>query len=348
MINWTCLALDEVFFRSYRKVDIKEPFFILGVPRSGSTLLYRLLAKDEHNFTSFKFWEIIFAPSVLQRKFWRFIGKIDKRIGQPLTRTVKRIDIWLFKSTKDIHQFGLFLEEEDGILLIWIFSTFFVFFAYPFLEQFQLFLKFDEQISEKDKKHIMQFYLRCVQRHLYFHGPHKRLLSKNPTFASMVQTLLQTFPDARFLNTVRIPYQQIPSLLSFMVFFVSRFGGDFLKIPDYKNVVLNVINVFYQNPISSLKKMDDDRYAFILFEDLVKDLEKTVCGQYEKFGMRITEDFESIIKAKVFSSKKHESKHKYSLEQFDLTLDEIWTCYRTIFDEFGFPHQSVSGSRLHS
>lgn len=344
LTNWICLLLDELLFPSYRKVEIKEPVFILGVPRSGSTLLLRLLAQDQSNFASFKFWEILFAPSIIQRKVWKGIGSLDALLGAPLVAILKKLDKWIFRSSKNIHQVGLFLYEEDGTLFLWIMATFFLFFGYPYLDQFEDLLRFDDEIPEKDKKYIMRYYHRCIQRHLYYHGAHKKLLSKNPTFAPMVRTLQQTFPDAKFLNTVRIPYQQIPSIISFLVYFISQFGGDLLKIPNYKNVVLEVIKVFYENPIFSLKQFSDDQCATILYNDLVSDLDKTVRNLYANFGFSFTTDFEEILNAKVLASKNYKSKHKYSLEQFGLTTDEIWRFYQAIFQEFGFSQYEDNAS----
>src|SRR5580704_1043802 len=42
--------VDEIFFRGYRKVQIKEPVFIISNPRSGTTFLHRLISLDEENF----------------------------------------------------------------------------------------------------------------------------------------------------------------------------------------------------------------------------------------------------------------------------------------------------------
>lgn len=344
LTNWICLLMDEVIFPQYREVEIKGPFFILGVPRSGSTLFLRLLARDEKNFTSFQLWEILFAPSIIQRKIFGFLGKIDRKTGGLLTKPIESFDKRLFKSTKPIHQVGLYLVEEDAIILIWIFSTFFIFFAYPFFDQFLDYLKFDDQMPENDKKWIMAYYSRMIQRHLYYHGADKRFLSKNPTFASWVRTLNQYFPGARFLTTVRHPYQQIPSTISLMAYFVSRFGGDFLKIPDFKNIILEIIKIFYQHPITSLKKMNMDHHEFILFDDIVGNLDKIIYDIYEKFDIELSENFKTILQERNSDSKKYKNEHKYSLEQFDLTVEEIFENFKPVFVEFGFSHSPTQHS----
>jgi hypothetical protein len=49
-----CMELDKVFFPRYRKTQIKNPVFIVGNARSGTTLFQRLLSADEDNFVYFK------------------------------------------------------------------------------------------------------------------------------------------------------------------------------------------------------------------------------------------------------------------------------------------------------
>ena len=78
LTNWTCLLLDVVLFPAYRHTAVTRPVFIVGFPRSGTTYLHRLLDNDHDQFTSLKLWEIIFAPSILQKKFFRLLGKLDR------------------------------------------------------------------------------------------------------------------------------------------------------------------------------------------------------------------------------------------------------------------------------
>ncbi len=57
--------------------EIEAPVFIIGNFRSGSTLLQRLLAKDEEHLTAMTTLEIYIAPSITQRVFWKAAGKVD-------------------------------------------------------------------------------------------------------------------------------------------------------------------------------------------------------------------------------------------------------------------------------
>src|SRR4029453_6590963 len=58
-----------------------------------------------------------------------------------------------------------------------------------------------------------RFYEECRRRQLYLNGPGKIHLSKNPTFAGRVESLIEAFPGARIVVPLRNPYETIPRLL---------------------------------------------------------------------------------------------------------------------------------------
>ncbi|HAF49010.1 MAG TPA: hypothetical protein DCL08_07205, partial [Anaerolineaceae bacterium] len=60
-------GLDMLFYPQVKSQNIEKPIFIVGNFRSGTTLLHRMLAKDDRS-TGMKTWEIYIAPSIIQRK----------------------------------------------------------------------------------------------------------------------------------------------------------------------------------------------------------------------------------------------------------------------------------------
>lgn len=67
--------IDEIIFLRYQKTQIKRPVFIVGVPRSGTTLLQRIIAEDD-NFSTLQTWEALLAPSISEKYLFIFIGKL--------------------------------------------------------------------------------------------------------------------------------------------------------------------------------------------------------------------------------------------------------------------------------
>ena len=76
-INGVSWFLDEIFFPSYRKCEIKDPLFFISAGRSGCTQLASYLEDDEENFL---------APMMVEAMFpyiwaWTVIAPIFKMIG---------------------------------------------------------------------------------------------------------------------------------------------------------------------------------------------------------------------------------------------------------------------------
>jgi omega-hydroxy-beta-dihydromenaquinone-9 sulfotransferase len=171
-----CFLLDELFFRGYRTVEVRQPVFIVGVFRSGTTFIHRLLAKDTSRFTCMKLWEILLAPSVTQKKILLALSALDRRLGSPVR---KRILAWEEKALEAIHRIhtlSLFEPEEDDPILLNIFSSFFQYFPFPFDDEENPFIRFDTRLFARDRERIMEFYKRCVKSH------HESFLAPLPAY----------------------------------------------------------------------------------------------------------------------------------------------------------------------
>ena len=67
IINWLCLALDNLVYPGYRKTVIRPPVFIIGMFRSATTLCQNLMKSDAQNISYLRMWELLLAPSVIQK-----------------------------------------------------------------------------------------------------------------------------------------------------------------------------------------------------------------------------------------------------------------------------------------
>ena len=336
-INWLCLLLDEIIFPRYHDIAITDPVFIVGFPRSGTTYIHRLMATDDQ-FTTIRLWEILFAPSISQKKVFLALGRLDRRLGNPVS---SRIRDWEQKKLKNVyHSIGLFEPEEDEAILMHIFSSFFLIFMFPFYEELRPLARFDMALSGKDRDRIMGFYKRCVQRHLAVFGKGgKKFLSKNPAFSTRVQSLRSTFPDAHFICMVRNPLESIPSELSQRSFFVENFYSPVSR-DSIREYVMDMARDYYRHPLSRLPNWPDSQQAIVPYPALVKHPEKTVKMLYRRFGFTVSKSFQDVLARNQLKASGYQSGHEYSPERVGLERKRILSEYQDIFEQFGFDRET--------
>jgi len=333
--NWLGFLLDDIFFPAYSRQAVHEPVFIIGVQRSGTTFLHRLLNNDSANFTSMKMWEIMFAPSVIQKKIFTLLGVLDDMCGSPLTKLILKSEARLFSGMADFHKNSFFAVEEDEFILVHIFSSLFLITVFPFAEILRPFVFFDSQLTAKQQASIMAFYKRCVQNHLYVFGRDKHFLSKNPFFSGMIQSLNKIFPDAKFLCMVRTPLETVPSAISMWSacfhFFLSP--QDPLPLLDAQQ---EIITHYYRYPLEQLDAMSSDRQQIVTYPALVTGPARIANGIYKNFNLAMTQAFMLTLQREEEKARRYESSHAYSLEQFSLSREQLLKDYADIFDRFGF------------
>jgi len=330
--NWTGFLLDDLLFPGYRRQPIDKPVFIVGNPRSGTTFLQRLLARDTANFSCFKMWEIFFAPSITQRKIVWALGTVDRWVGAPVKHIFDWVDARLRASTK-IHRLGLHAPEEDEYLLLHTASTIIagLLFAVPALIEPYVF--FDRDIPPEEQARVIAFYAGCIRRHLYAHKTQGRFLSKNPYFAPKVGALQKAFPDAHFIIPVRNPLNVIPSYASLSQYVVrTLYTKRAFSLHDY---VLMATQHWYRYPASRLADTPDS-FTEVKFEDMVRDPQATVTAIYRRLGFEISPTFDTILQQETERARAHKSQHEYSLEEMGFTREEVLTTYCDIFEKWGY------------
>ncbi|MCP5348068.1 MAG: sulfotransferase [Gammaproteobacteria bacterium] len=283
LLHWLGFLLDEILFRGYRRVTVRQPLFVLGVPRSGTTFLHRTLGADDGLFTTVSTWEVMLAPSITQRLFWRLLARIDRLLGAPGARLIGYLEKCLFRGMEGVHDVSLQAAEEDYLLLLPLMSCFILFL--PFTESGYIWSlsRLDWQMPESDRQRIMDFYRACLQKHLYVHGQEKCYLAKNAAFASWILTLQRTFPDARLVVCMREPEQAVPSLIGSLLpgarFFDLDLTGGYL--PER---LVRMMQDSYHHLLSSWRA----DWELIQMHELRADPGQCVARIYHRFDLPLT------------------------------------------------------------
>jgi len=307
---------DEILFFAYRKTPVKEPVFILGIPRSGTTFLQRLLGKDT-SFTTFTTWEALLAPSITEKYFFLFLGKLLR----PLEALVIGIRKRVFRDMDAIHQIRLQEPEEDFLLLLPLRACLLMAFLCPGSKHYWQLGNFDNDIPAYLRRIILSFYTLCLKKHLYFYkqshkdikddNAYKRLLSKNPSFTSWTESILEAFPDARLIACIRPPAEVVPSQLSSLRPAMGLLGNGQLSV-DTQRKMIELLHCYYKK----INQHQQDKKFFILHMQSLRNSPESTLGELIQYlGLDTLELFsEEISKAKQYNSV-----HQYNLDEFSLT-----------------------------
>ena len=332
-VNHICLALDEIFYPSYKKVIIRSPLFIISMPRTATTWLQNVIASDQGHITSMKLWEMLFAPSIIQKKLLVRLSKVDGQFHNYLLKKLRKLDAYLFKGYKPAHPSSLFNHEDDDLVLANIFSNLFLIFFFPDLKLFNFLIRFDQSQDEKRKKRILSFYRKCIQKHLFVFGKEKIYLSKSASHIPKMQSLMQWFPDGRFIFTVREPEQVISSTISMTMQFSKVFHTP-VNINSVTERTLKLFDHLFSYPLEVFRTWPESVCYINMYDDLCVNIENEVTRIYQHFGIHLSEKFQKLLSDEYQKSKSYKSEHFHPADKCGITADEITGRYRDSFEQY--------------
>jgi omega-hydroxy-beta-dihydromenaquinone-9 sulfotransferase len=343
-IHAVCFFLDGILFPGLRRVEVRRPVFIVGHARSGTTLLHRLLCMDPGRYSFFRLYEM-FLPSLIEKKAIRAVGWLDERVlGGRLGRRVQALEARTrLAAAKDMHRTGLTEPEEDDFVLTFSMASGFWIVMAPYMGDLDFY--YVDERSPRARRRLMSFYKECVRRQLYANGGDRIHLSKNPTFCGRVESLLETFPDARFVVLLRDPSDTIPSLLKLLQQTWRYAGWDEASIQRSLRVLADQSFHAYHHPLDVLARHPEVPQAVVDYRDLVAAPKATVVDVYRRLGLDVSAEFDRILDEQERRARAHETTYRYSLEEFGLARDEIRTRLADLFARYGWDADEARAAR---
>jgi hypothetical protein len=328
-----CFFLDGILFPGLWRTQIKQPVFIVGHARSGTTLVHRLMSKDEGRFSAFMLYEMYF-PSLLQKWVIRRVAEIDRRLGGYLAARVQAWDQRRYAAMKAMHAMSLTSMEEDDMVLYYSIASGFWITKMPYMGELDFY--YVDEWPEKKRRRMMRFYRECVRRQLYLNGGDKIHLSKNPIFAGRIETLLEFFPDARIIVPLRNPYETIPSLLKLVRLGWKRLAWTEERQQSCLQFLANQSFHTYRYPLEVLNRNPDVPHAIVDYRDLVAEPAETIEGVYRDLDLATSASYRQTLSREDKRARDHQSAHRYSLDEFGLEADAIHEELEALFDRFSW------------
>lgn len=292
-----------------RDEEIAAPVFVTGAPRTGTTILFDLLATDPAHRVP-EGWELLRPvppPSPDPDEFGR-----DPRIA--LADLELRLPQEVVSGIAAIHEYGGRMPKECLSAMSFEFRT-------------------EELISRYHTPSYVGWLQRCDMRPAY--EMHKLVLQvlqrrsdrpvqwvlKSPVHLHSLPTLLAVYPDARLAITHRDPLTVLPSVTSLVASLRWAHSDtvDVAAIAPYHAELYgrSLDRLVDLDPTLPAERVHHSRYA-----DFVADGVGTVRSVYEHLGLPWSSTVEARMREHLAAKPKgHKGEHVYSFDDLGLDRD---------------------------
>ena len=297
-----------------------DPIFVTGLPRSGTTFLFNLLALDS-NHRSPLYWEIMnpvpLAKTLLQRK-WRK-NKINFQLK--FARTI------IPKLRAMHHIRGETPEECMLIATMNVRSIVFLCMAdVP---------EYAEYLKNCSFESVFLWHKRFFQVLELTDRP-KRWLLKDPSHIGHIPEILSAYPNAKFINIHRDPLESIGSFCSL----TKNVRLGFTKSVNKKRIGKMVLGFWkhkVNKGIADKKVLHSDQIANISYSKFINNPIRTIKEAYAKIDLDMNIETENRMREYLKIQKKiKKQKHIYTLEEFKLTPNIIKESFKDYINSKSF------------
>src|SRR6266481_5896219 len=312
------MTRDRQIYPKIAQQEIREPLFIVGLPRSGTTLLHSLLAADPDHRCPFM-WEVRSpSPPTLAD---------EKRRIQRATKSCKFFN-WLAPTFRYVHAVGAEVPQECISLMTPTFLS----------DQFDAMYyvpSYRAWFFRQDLRPAYEYHRRFLQ-HLQFRRAARRWVLKAPTHMFAMPALLSVYPDALFVQTHRTPVDAMASVSSLVTILRSAFSDNVDAIAACREA----IHYWSETMGKFLRERDrlaGDRIYDLEFDAICRDPMAAVGQIYEHFGWSLSPEAERRMRALVTGHAQRQSgNHRYDLSEFGSSPEEVFSAFAPYCQRFGF------------
>lgn len=282
---------------------------ICGLPRTGSTLLHRLLAASPQ-LTSTLSWECSYPLP--------FPGEgPGAEVRKAKARTMMDAFLQLSPEFADIHTVVWDGPEEDVLLLDRSFTAM-SFDSFYWVPSYGVWLRsFDQSKAYAELREWLQVLQRQDRSRVG-----TRWVLKSPHHLTAADTMLDAFPGSKIVMTHRPPSSAVPSYASMVAAMTAQYSdkGDPVAIGRYWNDrFLECLTGF-----AEVRERRADRFVDVHFKDMVTEPLATTRRVMGDLGLSYGPSDEQALAAylEVNKQERHGS-HSYAAEDFGLSVPQL-------------------------
>lgn len=313
---------------------IEKPIFIIGAPRTGTTITHHLLAQDDR----FRYpitWECDELHPPLNPATMHTDPRI-KRTDKQIRRVLS-----LAPELEAANEPGTWEAQECALLH-----------AHAFLsETFHVMFNcqaYDRWLADQDRTWVYEEQKLLLQ-YMQSGGlrPTESWLLKTPPHMCNIDKILTVFPDARFVTTYREPTEVVASSCSLTGIIFSMVEDD-VDWHDHGRHIRWRVSAMLARNVELRRQFADKSPQFIDFsmEQVARDPVGCVQKVYAHFGIELPETTHQ--KMNRFMDEHGLAKRKphiYHAEDYGLDIDELWCELQYYRDYYGIEDKRDRSTR---
>lgn len=321
----TRLRLEDLWRRrpEILEQEVRAPLFIVGLPRSGTTFLHRLMAQDP-GLRSAPFWELINPLPMGDPE--QPLPTPDPRIAIAEQALQKLLDV--APELIQMHEMEAEAPDEDIFLLSLGFSSM----AFEFSFTVPSYVRY---YTGLDHTPGYRYFKRVLQTLQWLRGGTQWVL-KAPSHMEQLKPLLAVFPDATLIQTHRDAVTTTVSLVSLTCYGVRNYFDH--PNPLLMGKTLSAAVERLLRGIARDRAPDDRRFVDVPFADMMRDPIAMIEKIYAVAGKTLTAEAEQQMRNWLAENKrgKH-GKHEYAAADFGIDIAERRQALRFYHDSFNVP-----------
>ena len=295
------------------RVSLNQPLVVVGLPRSGTTHLHRLLAQAP-DAEAIPFWELLYPIP--------FEGPDRRRV---IVGRQFKLGKWLTPGLDVKHAVRIDSPEECAPLFDGSMVSFTYWMGWPVYSYLEWYLKQDKHEAYRHYRSYLQYFQR--QR------PGKRLVLKAPAHTPALAALREIIPEAQVVQIHRDPVQVVPSVNS-LTQSIHSAASDGIDMQEMVRMNL----AFLDACLAGCPTEDSTSVLHVSYGELVAHPERVVQAVHRHFGLPEDEGLLRRIAQYQRSHPKHKhGAHRYRVEDFGLEeagLAQRFGEYRRGFERF--------------
>jgi hypothetical protein len=316
---------DRKRFPAIADERIVAPVFIIGFPRTGTTILHDILAQDPDSRAPFT-WEVMFPSPPPEAA----TATTDPRIARcAATMPTRETETERDRQFRAMHPMGATLSQECVTMMGDTMCT-------PlFHNQFRVPTFEDWVDHDADWSHVYAFHERQLQ-HLQWHHQRDRWVLKTGAHLWGLEHLLRTYPDARIVFTHRDPVKSVTSYASLTTLVHSKGSDDvdqFEIATDWTARLKRVID--HAMDVRNSGTYPQAIFYDMHFSDFVADQFAVVSDIYAALGLPMTD--EAALRMKAFIADNPKGKHGlhlYTPEEYGIDPELVRRDFRAYIEQY--------------